>query len=97
MEFKGKIGKKGLESYPTKNGGTFKTFSAFSADKDGEKRAFTWVKFTLNQFLDYAAKAGEYVEVHGDLLLDVYKNSLQIGCRVSTICPWDLNVSGNAN
>lgn len=97
MEFKGKIGKKGLESYPTKNGGTFKTFSAFSADKDGEKCAFTWVKFTLNQFLDYAAKAGEYVEVHGDLLLDVYKNSLQIGCRVSTICPWDLNVSGNAN
>jgi len=97
MEFKGKIGKKGIETYPTKKGGTFKTFSAFSSDKDGDKRAFTWVKFTMNQLQDYQAKPGEYVEIHGDLSLDVYKNNLHIGCRVSTICPWNLNTSGNAN
>lgn len=95
MKFKGKISKQGIETKTSKKGTTFKTFSAFSSDKDGEKRAFTWVKFTLNQFLDYTAKAGDYVEVDGQLLLDVYQQKLQLGCRATVVAPWNLNSSNS--
>ena len=47
MEFKGKIGNKGIETMTSKKGTSFKVFSAFSSDKDGENRAFTWTSMLM--------------------------------------------------
>lgn len=93
MEFKGKIGNKGIETMTSKKGTSFKVFSAFSSDKDGENRAFTWVKFIVGKASDINVNAGEYVEVHGDMQLDVYKNKLQIGCRTTSVSHWDLKAN----
>ena len=93
MEFKGKIGNKGIENMTSKKGTSFKVFSAFSSDKDGENRAFTWVKFIVGKTLDINVNAGEYVEVHGDMQLDVYKNKLQFGCRTTSVSHWDLKAN----
>ena len=91
MEFKGKIGKKGIEDRKSKKGKDFQTFSAFSSDKNGENREFTWVNFVvLNPIhADYFA-AEKYVEVHGDLRLNVYKGKLQLECNVKSVAAWDV-------
>lgn len=91
MEFRGKISKKGVEDRKSKKGNDFQTFSAFSSDKDGEKREFTWVDFTNFSPIhaDYM-KAETYVEVTGTLQLDVYKSALQHRCLVKTVSPWDI-------
>ena len=92
MEFTGKIGKKGIEDHKSKKGKDIQTFSAFSSDKDGDKREFTWVNF-LNLspiHADYLA-AEKYVHVCGELKLDVYKSSLQLECLVKSVSAWGLN------
>ena len=92
MEFLGKIGKKGIEDRKSKKGKDFQTFSAFSSDKNGENREFTWVNFVvLNPIhADYFA-AEKYVEVHGDLRLNVYKSNLHIECSVKSVAAWDVS------
>lgn len=97
MSFKGKISSKGIESKTSKKGTSFKVFSAFSSDKDGENRVFTWVKFTLGKSIEATAQAGDYVEVDGDLQLDVYMSKLQLACRANSIKPWELNAKNEAN
>lgn len=93
MEFRGKIGKKGVEEKTDKHKKAYKAFSAFSSDKDGDKVEFTWVRF-----LYFNPKEGEdflqantYVEVQGELQLGVYKDEISIDCRVSDVAPWELN------
>ena len=92
MEFRGKIGKKGVEEKTDKHKKAYKAFSAFSSDKDGDKVEFTWVRF-----LYFNPKEGEdflqantYVEVQGELQLGVYKDEISIDCRVSDVAPWEL-------
>lgn len=92
MEFRGKIAKKGIEVKNDKNGNTYKAFSAFSSDKDGDNMEYTWVRF-----LYFKPKDGEdflqpskYVIVKGDLQLGVYKEEVSIDCRVSEVAPWEL-------
>lgn len=93
MEFRGKIGKRGVEEKLDKKDNTYKVFSAFSTDKEGDKAEFTWVRF-----LYFNPKEGEdflqantYVEVTGDLQLGVFKDDISIDCRVSEVKPWVLN------
>ena len=93
MEFRGKIGKKGVEEKTGKKEKAYKAFSAFSSDKDGDNVEFTWVRF-----LYFNPKEGEdflqantYVEVKGDLQLGVYKDEISIDCRVSEVAPWELD------
>lgn len=92
MEFRGKMGKKGVEVKKDKHGKDYKVFSGFSSDKDGENVEFTWVRF-----LYFNPKDGEdflqpnvYFEVKGDLQLGVYKEEISIDCRVSEVAPWEL-------
>lgn len=97
MEFRGKISKKGIQDRKSKKGNDLQTFSAFSSDKDGENREFTWVNF-INFTPVHADffKAETYVEVHGDLQLDVYQSNLQLECNVKSIAPWDLSKKDDA-
>lgn len=96
MEFTGKISKHGVEDRTSKKGNAIQTFSAFSSDKDGEKREFTWVNF-LNLspiHADYLA-ADKYVDIFGELKVDVYKSNLQLECLVKTAAAWNLPQSSN--
>ncbi len=92
MDFRGKIGKKGVEEKTDQKGKSFKAFSAFSSDKDGDNVEFTWVRFLYFNPKDGEdfLQANTYVEVKGDLQLGVYKNEISIDCRVSEVAPWVL-------
>lgn len=98
MEFKGKISKKGIKDFKSKKGKDMQSFSAFSSDKEGENREFTWVNFINLSPLhaDYFAPE-KYVEVHGDLQIDIFKGGLQLECKVNSISAWDLNKTTDAN
>ena len=92
MEFRGKIGKKGVEEKTDQKGKPFKAFSAFSSDKDGDNVEFTWVRFLYFNPKDGEdfLQANTYVEAKGDLQLGVYKDEISIDCRVSEVAPWVL-------
>ncbi len=92
MEFRGKIGKKGVEVKTDKKEKTYKAFSAFSSDKDGDNVEFTWVRFLYFNPKDGEdfLQANTYVECKGDLQLGVYKDEISLDCRVSEVAPWDL-------
>lgn len=91
MSFKGKISKKGVEERTDKNNNTFKTFSAFSSDKNGDKTEFTWVRFLYFNPKDGEdfLQAGQLIEASGDFQLNVYKGALNLECRVANILPWE--------
>ena len=97
MHFRGKTGKN-IEEKTDKKGKDFQSFAAFSSDKEGENREFTWVSFVNFSPIheDYFA-AEKYVEVHGDLQLGIFKGELQIECKVKSIAAWDLNKTTDAN
>ena len=90
LTFRGKIGKNGVEVKKDKNDETYKVFSAFSTDKDGDKAEFTWVRFLYFNPKDGEnfLQANAYVDVKGDFQVDVYKNEVSLQCRVSDVAPW---------
>lgn len=91
MEFKGKISKKGIKEFKSKKGKDMQSFSAFSSDKEGENREFTWVNFIVLSPIhaDYFA-AEKYVSVVGDLQVDIFKSELQLECKVKSLEAWNL-------
>lgn len=92
MEFRGKTGKDDIEIKNDKNGNPYKSFSAFSRDKEGENAEFTWVNFMYfnpKEGEDFIAP-GKYISVKGDLQLNVYKEEVRLSCRVSEIAPWEM-------
>lgn len=93
IEFKGKIGKNGVDEKPDKRGNTFKSFSAFSSDRNGDKTDFTWVRFLYFNPKDGEnfLQANAYVECHGDLRLGVYKGALSLDCLLKDVAVWELN------
>lgn len=93
MEFRGKIGKNGVDSKTGKSGKPFKAFSAFSSEKDGDSTEFTWVRF-----LYFEPKDGEdfldkerYVTIHGDARFSAFKDAVSMECIVSDAAPWELS------
>lgn len=93
MEFRGKIGKKGVDVKTDKNNATYKAFSAFSTDKNGDKAEFTWIRFLYfnpKDGEDFLA-ANSYIEAKGDLQVGVFKDEVTLDCRVSEVQPWVLN------
>ena len=90
MEFRGKIGKKGVDIKKDKKDNIYKGFSAFSTDKDGDKAEFTWIRF-----LYFNPKDGEdflvadtYIEAKGVLQLGLFNDEFTLDCRVSEVKPW---------
>lgn len=91
MTFRGKIGKNGVEEKKDKNENPYKTFSAFSLDKNGDKSDFTWVRFMYfdpKEGEDFL-QAGGYIEAIGELQLGVYKNALSLDCRLKEVSHWE--------
>lgn len=92
LEFKGKTGKNEIVVKEDKNKKPFKSFSAFSRDKDGENQEFTWVNF-----LYFDPKDGEdflapqrYISASGELQLGLFKDEVSLTCRVSRVEPWEM-------
>ena len=75
-----------------KNNDTYKAFSAFSTDKDGDKAEFTWIRFLYFNPKDDEdfLKADAYIEAKGDLQLGVFKDEISMDCRISEVKPWVL-------
>lgn len=92
MEFRGKIGKKGVDAKTDKHNNPYKAFSAFSTDKDGDKAEFTWVRFLYFNPKDGEdfLKADAYIEAKGELQLGVFKDEISVDCRLSEVKPWVL-------
>lgn len=91
MTFRGKIGKNGVEEKKDKKDALFKTFSAFSLDRNGDKSDFTWVRFLYfdpKEGEDFL-QAGSYIEATGELQLGVYKNALSLDCRLKEVSHWE--------
>lgn len=92
IDFKGKIGKKGVVNNTDKKGRPFKSFSAFSTDKDGDDTHFTWVRFLhfkQKEDEDFLT-ANSYIEVSGTLQLGVFHDEISLDCRVDEIKKWEL-------
>lgn len=86
VEFTGKIGNKGVIERTSKSGKPFQVFDAFAHDKEGEKQGFLWMNFiNFNPLHEDFFKAGEYVDVNGELGVDVFKSNLSFTCRTSSI------------
>lgn len=88
IEFRGTIGKQ-VEEKTDKKGGKYLVFSAFSAEKDGEAFAFTWVRFirfSTEREAFLAPKAG--ITAKGKLELSSYLDKLYIACRVEELAEW---------
>lgn len=90
--FKGKLGKKPIDTHTDKHGKLYETFSGFSTDKFEENREYTWVRF-----LNFAPAANSpvrpenYVEINGDLQFSCYKETISIDCRVSEVKQMELS------
>lgn len=98
MEFKGKISNKGIKEFTSKKGKPMQSFSAFSSDKEGDNREFTWVNFIVFTPIHADYFAGEkYVEVNGDLQVDIFKGNLQLECKVKSVAPWELANNNQQN
>lgn len=86
VEFSGKIGPKGVQDLKGKTGKDFQVFDAFDHDKEGEKQGFNWVHFiNFKPIHEDFFKAGTYVDVNGELGLEVFKSEAKISCRANTI------------
>ena len=92
MNFRGKISKKGVEAKIDKHGTSFKAFSAFSTDRDGDNVEFTWVRFLCFNLNDEDfLKANVYIEAKGDLQLGVYKDEISLDCLLREVSPWKID------
>ena len=91
MDFTGCIGKDGVTIRQDKKQRDFKLFRAFTSDRhvadNGEqKKEFLWVNFIyFRPKEDECLAAGKYVDVYGDLSLNVYKGKANIECSVKTV------------
>lgn len=86
LDFSGAIGKKGIITKKDKKGKDYHLFSAWSSDKHDDKKEFTWVKFIhFNPKPDVPTAPGTYIDVYGDLDIDIFKGNANIECRVTTI------------
>jgi hypothetical protein len=89
MEFKGKVGKD-IDMKNDKKGKTFLIFSAFSAEKIGEDFAFTWVRFVrFSEEKEEWLQSKATIEAKGELEISVYKDRLNLGCKVAELSQWE--------
>lgn len=92
LEFKGKIGKKGVDERKDRKENLYKGFSAFSSEKDGDTKEFTWVRFLYfnpKEGEDFL-KAEALVECKGELRLGVFKGNISLECLLQEVKPWEL-------
>lgn len=86
LTFRGTLGKT-VDSKTDKKGKTYLLFSGYSSEKVDEGFEYTWVRFVHfgeNELVKPQAK----LEITGGLELSVYKEKLNISCRISEVKEW---------
>lgn len=90
--FQGKIGKKGVSVRQDSNGKDYKTFSAFSSEKNGDKMEFIWLFFYHYNLKDDESflAADSFIKATGKASFGVFKNEVSLSCSVSELSRWEL-------
>ena len=89
IEFRGTIGKQ-VDVKTDKKGKPYTLFSAYSSEKDGDKYAYTRIRF-----MQFDTTKAEWVQAtaginaKGDLQVGAYNDRLDLTCRVTELTPWE--------
>lgn len=89
VEFRGTVGKS-VDERKDKKGHDYYNFSAFTTEKVGETYNFIWLRFVR-----FGAKREDWlhpgvgVDAKGDFEISVYKERLNLGCRLTELAQWD--------
>lgn len=91
--FRGKTSKNPIVIKQDKRGKNFRVFAAYSSEKDGANREYIWI-----HFLDFSPKEdfvqpSTFIEVEGDLQVNIYQDRLSFEAVVRHIQPWQLSSS----
>ena len=89
LQFRGTLGSKDIIEREGKKGG-FRAFDAYSSEKiDEDQYSYVWV-----HFIDFSAERPDWlgpragINAEGRLELQVYNDTVTIGCRVETLSQW---------
>ena len=89
LQFRGTLGNKDIIEREGKKGG-FRAFDAYSSEKiDEDQYSYVWV-----HFIDFTAERPDWlgpragINAEGRLELQVYNDTVSIGCRVETLSQW---------
>lgn len=83
MLFRGKTGKS-VEEKTDRKGKSYIQFSAFSTERVNDGFEYLWVRFIrFNSWREEWLQAQTSVEIKGELDLTVYKEKLNIACKVT--------------
>lgn len=88
LDFSGCITSKGVTVKKSGKGNEYQLFSAWSKDKhnDSDKPDFAYVKFiNFHPSKDVPLAAKTYIDVKGDLEINVYQKNAYLECKVSEI------------
>ena len=89
LQFRGTLGSKDIIEREGKKGG-FRAFDAYSSEKiDEDQYSYVWV-----HFIDFSAERPDWlgpragINAEGRLELQVYNDTVTVGCRVETLSQW---------
>lgn len=89
LQFRGTLGNKDIIEREGKKGG-FRAFDAYSSEKiDEDQYSYVWV-----HFIDFTAERPDWlgpragINAEGRLELQVYNDTVTVGCRVETLSQW---------
>lgn len=94
--FRGTAGKT-IQTRTDRNGKPYFTFSAYSSDKVGDNYVFIWMRFIY--FSSSPAEwfqAGCGFDAAGALEVSVYKDKLDLTCRIKTLEKWEKQVHADS-
>ena len=89
LQFRGTLGSKDVIEREGRKGG-FRAFDAYSSEKiDEDQYSYVWV-----HFIDFNKERPDWlgpragIDAEGKLELQVYNDSVSLGCRVETLSQW---------
>ena len=89
LQFRGTLGNKDIIEREGKKGG-FRAFDAYSSEKiDEDQYSYVWV-----HFIDFTGERPDWlgpragINAEGRLELQVYNDTVTVGCRVETLSQW---------
>lgn len=90
LQFRGKLGSKGITERQSKKG-AFRTFDAYSSERiDEQQYSYIWV-----HFLDFSEAAPDWlgprvgINAEGELGFQIYNDRISLNCRVESLTEWD--------
>lgn len=89
--FRGTAGK-AIQSHTDRKGNPYFTYSAYSSDRIGANYVFVWMRFIFFSALPDWFQACCGFDATGAFEVSVYKDKLDLTCRVKTLEKWEKQV-----